>query len=64
MQKELNIKKIQSKFQELIQLDDTRRPEEENITNDRSFLNSILSANSASSQPKKQEAKQEKKPIN
>lgn len=64
MQKELNIKKIHSKFQELIQLDDNRRPEEEARSADRSFLNSILSANSASSQPRRQEAKQEKKPPN
>jgi hypothetical protein len=63
MQKDLNIKKIHSKFQELIQLDDNRRPEEE-VRADRSFLNSILSANSASSQPRRQEAKQEKKPAN
>jgi hypothetical protein len=54
MQKELNIKKIQSKFQELIQLDEGRRTEEgEGRAADRSFLNSILSANSASSQPRR-----------
>jgi hypothetical protein len=60
MQKELNIKKIQAKFQELIQLDEHRKVEEDDRGN-RSFINSILSAQSASSQPATKEVKQEKK---
>lgn len=55
MQKDLNIKKIQLKFQELIQLDENRKTEGDKSVADRSYINSILSANSGTSISHKEE---------
>lgn len=55
MQKNLNIKKIQLKFQELIQLDENRKAEGDKNSADRSYINSILSAHSGTSSHPKEE---------
>lgn len=47
MQKDLNIKKIQSKFHEIIQLDETKKDDGTKKVDHQSFINSILSANSS-----------------
>jgi hypothetical protein len=65
MQKDLNIKKIQLKFQELIQLDENRKHEEEINSVNRSYINSILTSQSVSSHPKEEQIhKEEKKAAN
>ena len=60
MQKDLNIKKIQSKFHEIIQLDETKKDDGTKRVDHQSFINSILSANS-SALNQKQETRNAKK---
>jgi hypothetical protein len=64
MQKDLNIKKIQSKFHEIIQLDETKKDDGTKRIDHQSFMNSILSANSSALNQKEETRKAKKVEAN